>query len=636
MEYIEMSDDERDTFTDELIRNELSYDYAGIQRIFKFLLYVLQNIELNRPYNKIYIKYQENEKIIFIGDIHGSFENLYLILTNEGEDASNHFLNLDNYYIITGDFIDRVGYSVETALLIFHLMLYNNNKFFVLRGNHEEQLLSRHKVSKMIKNHTNLFGELLYKVMFNIYKLEYSRITKNENLFDILHQRIIKNVIKNITLTKPQLTKHFNLVFYKEGLNKIANLFKNIIKRLPYIIILHYRYKGVIKKFFLVHGGIALAEKHEKYISTDPERRKPPKKNHIVYLDFRLTAIFDKLKRNFDKINSLKTLYFHESKIYEDLNMFEMIDNNTKKTTLHKEYNKLKQQLKSFDKIMESEASGYYRALRQSMEREDLSQTMNIISGLLWSDILSKKYKDGIKLSKRKQPKNQSIKNLMKLFNSGIIQTRPNLFSFGPSITEEFTKNNDIDYIIRGHQFRSTEYKTQQNNYYYYGYRFHEEHQNKVITIHSSSQYSKSPKWYGSYIRISGYILEIITFKKKITFLTTQHKNPQLNLLTGRINYNEPHLIGIPVLKKFIYKMTNIKLNNFHPIIDLLYDKLKDDYKRYALFVGYHQNEVYKNTNNLKSSCESIMRCIKAIIKNEETPEITTTIENYIELLIKG
>jgi len=58
---------------------------------------------------------------------------------------------------------------------------------------------------------------------------------------------------------------------------------------------------------------------------------------------------------------------------------------------------------------------------------------------------------------------------------------------FGPDITKKFMKTNNIDLIIRGHQPIMTIYKVgDTNTEELLSYRLHEEHGNKVITIHSN------------------------------------------------------------------------------------------------------------------------------------------------------
>ncbi|CAD5210111.1 unnamed protein product [Bursaphelenchus okinawaensis] len=70
------------------------------------------------------------------GDIHGQFNDLMRIFHKTG------FPNVTNYLFL-GDYIDRGKMNMETILFLFSLKLKYPQNFFLLRGNHETQLVNR-------------------------------------------------------------------------------------------------------------------------------------------------------------------------------------------------------------------------------------------------------------------------------------------------------------------------------------------------------------------------------------------------------------------------------------------------------------------------------------------------------------
>lgn len=92
----------------------------------------------------IKINLKKSDKIILIGDIHGSFHTFFRILCRlHRYDILNleNFTLTDGYKIIfLGDILDRGSYSLDIIYLVFKLMKVNNkNDYNVIynRGNHE-------------------------------------------------------------------------------------------------------------------------------------------------------------------------------------------------------------------------------------------------------------------------------------------------------------------------------------------------------------------------------------------------------------------------------------------------------------------------------------------------------------------
>lgn len=91
------------------------------------------------------IRADNSEKIIVIGDIHGSFHSFFRIFIRlhvEGIITNEYKVNKDYRIIFLGDVIDRGNFSIEVMYIIFKLIINNNTdnnlKVILLRGNHEE------------------------------------------------------------------------------------------------------------------------------------------------------------------------------------------------------------------------------------------------------------------------------------------------------------------------------------------------------------------------------------------------------------------------------------------------------------------------------------------------------------------
>ncbi|KAM7543280.1 hypothetical protein Aperf_G00000001212 [Anoplocephala perfoliata] len=71
-----------------------------------------------------------------VGDIHGQYEDLLRIFDLCGNPETTNYLFL-------GDYVDRGKQSLETICLLFCYKLRYPTRFFLLRGNHESQAISR-------------------------------------------------------------------------------------------------------------------------------------------------------------------------------------------------------------------------------------------------------------------------------------------------------------------------------------------------------------------------------------------------------------------------------------------------------------------------------------------------------------
>lgn len=70
------------------------------------------------------------------GDIHGQFRDLLELFHTMGEPGHSNFLFL-------GDYVDRGKQSLETIALVFCYKVKYRENFFLLRGNHESQAITR-------------------------------------------------------------------------------------------------------------------------------------------------------------------------------------------------------------------------------------------------------------------------------------------------------------------------------------------------------------------------------------------------------------------------------------------------------------------------------------------------------------
>ena len=89
----------------------------------------------------------EGQKVIFHGDIHGdihSFIHELDALAAEGYFIGDTFELADknNYLVFLGDYVDRGHYGSEVMYTLLRLQLANPYNVIMVRGNHEDQILS--------------------------------------------------------------------------------------------------------------------------------------------------------------------------------------------------------------------------------------------------------------------------------------------------------------------------------------------------------------------------------------------------------------------------------------------------------------------------------------------------------------
>lgn len=130
------------------------------------------------------IKAEDNEKIIILGDNHGSFHSVFRIFIRlyfMGIIQSDYTL-IDGYRIILlGDIIDRGNFGIEIMYIFFKLIIKNNDeeklKVILIRGNHEEKAtFFKYGFSEEIKKKFPNNYDIIIKSFINFYKYSPSAV----------------------------------------------------------------------------------------------------------------------------------------------------------------------------------------------------------------------------------------------------------------------------------------------------------------------------------------------------------------------------------------------------------------------------------------------------------------------------
>ena len=161
---------------------------------------VVNNIfKKNNHYNKLYngsliynMKIKDNEKLIMLGDIHGSFHTFFRILVRFhlfGAINLNTYKINDGYKLIfLGDIFDRGTYVFEIMYIVLRFFINNNTKndlkIIINRGNHEENETYTGFEHGFYKEMTKKFGKDVDQIMGlfdNFYIFSPSGIVLNHN-----------------------------------------------------------------------------------------------------------------------------------------------------------------------------------------------------------------------------------------------------------------------------------------------------------------------------------------------------------------------------------------------------------------------------------------------------------------------
>jgi len=447
------------------------------------------------------VSINSKDQIVVIGDIHGNVDDLRDILEINNERI---YVNLKKHYFVLGDFIDRGGYSFDTALAVFLLAINNPNKFFVIRGNHEDMFLSYISISSIVSKKLNLYSEFFYRYLVKKHNIQVSNSSiktflddKNKKIkyFTRRDKYIVKRILaieklkkkfsfQSLDIFKTRINKEtkekinfeldFNGIgyqFYKNNLHLILNKFKDVFKNLHYGIVLNYvilvpslmgTTPFVNYRTLMVHGGIGFG------IITGT-------KDNPMIQEYNKITINGINKIKVKLINNWRTSYFPNVPYDERSVVFRF--NKRKEDIINWEIKFLK---KYFDEIKNKK--------REDIKKLNISnkieESFNILLSIVWSDI---SVKNRISVSKIRGVKRTKY-NIDLLFQN-YVKNFPAKRTWGPDITKKFLKNNNLNLIIRGHQPKFGVYilgtnKTKNN----FGFRVHGQHNNKVITIHSNSK----------------------------------------------------------------------------------------------------------------------------------------------------
>eukprot|EP00127_Corallochytrium_limacisporum_P006874 Clim_evm89s236 gene=Clim_evmTU89s236 len=104
--------------------------------ILQILAYTFRALKKQPNVNKIYV--DNSVRVVVVGDLHGSLDDLVNILSDNGLPGHH------NFYIFNGDFVDRGNYSIEVMCLVLSLFLMAPDCVFINRGNHEDDQMSTH------------------------------------------------------------------------------------------------------------------------------------------------------------------------------------------------------------------------------------------------------------------------------------------------------------------------------------------------------------------------------------------------------------------------------------------------------------------------------------------------------------
>ncbi len=106
---------------------------------------------------------EPNSTVLYVGDLHGSYNTLIKVI----ELANEHKVD---YIVFLGDYTDRGEQELETILNVLNLS-NSNDKVIVLRGNHEEAEINRNYnfYRTIIDAHSEYTGNNLFSLFTKAY-----------------------------------------------------------------------------------------------------------------------------------------------------------------------------------------------------------------------------------------------------------------------------------------------------------------------------------------------------------------------------------------------------------------------------------------------------------------------------------
>ena len=271
----------------EIIYDQIDYKIVTDEQLKKLIPEITKLYEKNKiqPGDYVIKEYlSEESKVIYLGDYHSSVHSLmvvikYLITINILND--DYTLTDNNYIVFLGDIVDRGPYGIE-CLYIIYLLFYinnqNNNRIFVLNGNHEEKdVYSRYEFDNEMDNQLKTSKETLEQI---INYLPLALFIKNNNNQDAKWYQFC----------------HGGIDYYQTNSNDIKTFLNNneSLLQLNYINI----QKGFLWSDFIDISFLndKLIKKYNSYNDLkDPKIMMKDMSNRLVYNDYQVEKVLDDL-----------------------------------------------------------------------------------------------------------------------------------------------------------------------------------------------------------------------------------------------------------------------------------------------------------------------------------------------------
>jgi serine/threonine-protein phosphatase with EF-hand domain len=100
-----------------------------------------------------------------VGDLHGKFEDLMVILYKNG------LPSVDNCYVFNGDFVDRGKKGLEVLLILLVCLCIYPGGVYLNRGNHEDAVMNhRYGFTREVHQKYKHNAERLLKLIDQVYR----------------------------------------------------------------------------------------------------------------------------------------------------------------------------------------------------------------------------------------------------------------------------------------------------------------------------------------------------------------------------------------------------------------------------------------------------------------------------------
>lgn len=148
----------------------------------------------------------KDTKIIVVGDLHGDLQTLKTLCyewIKTGILKKDFSINKDYCFVFLGDYADRGDHGTEVFDFILRLFLKNTHRVFLLRGNHEFDVMMNYDQP----GKTCLMSEIKKKAKLEA--IEYSCVEGIEKMLCQLFDRMAENLVLAVDGTKYKKFLHF-------------------------------------------------------------------------------------------------------------------------------------------------------------------------------------------------------------------------------------------------------------------------------------------------------------------------------------------------------------------------------------------------------------------------------------------